>query len=70
MRLMAVISCLNIAFIFTTCNGASAITDGGTYSAPGEFLVSEADHAKYNAACPDYRHYSAFPQYVCLRSVS
>lgn len=71
-RLAAVGSCLNLALIIVTSNGASAITDAGAYSALGEpsghqnVLLSESDREKYNTACPDYRHYSAFPQYVCL----
>lgn len=69
-RLADVDVCLNIALLLVRFNGASAITDGATDSAPGDplghqnVLISEANHDYYRAACPDYRHYAAFPQYV------
>ena len=73
MMLLAVVCLgLNIAFLFSTINGASAIGPSATAGKPmghEDVLISEADHEHYKAACPDYRHYSAFPQYVCLRSI-
>ncbi len=62
------ISRILLVLLLVGINAVSAVIDHRAYGGPGnqgdhqDVLDSKADPGQYRAACPDYRHFSAFPQ--------
>lgn len=53
-----------IGGVFATPDGAAAYHVPGRAFDQQDVLLPGAEFNQYKAACPDYKHYSAVPQYV------
>lgn len=66
----ASVVCVSVALLLLAVIDGALGVDAVEYNGLGkpvdhqDALMSDADLELYKAACPDYTHYSAFPQYV------